>query len=50
MEPEPSPETIVQAELIDDEPTYEVNLKKNNEINITEIQLFIREKTIQVRY
>lgn len=44
MEPEPSPETIIEAELIDDEPTYEVNLKKNNEINITEIQLFIREK------
>lgn len=50
MEPEPSPETIVQAELIDDEPTYEVNLKKNNEINITEIQLFIREKTNQIVY
>jgi len=50
MEPEPSPETIIEAELVDDEPTYQVNLKKNNEINITEIQLFIREKTNQIVY
>lgn len=50
MEPEQSPETIVEAELIDDEPTYEVNLKKNNEINVTEIQLFIREKTNKIVY
>ena len=49
MEPEPSPETVIEAHPVD-EPTYEVNIKKNNEINITEIQLFIREKTNKIIY
>tara|TARA_Y100000389_G_C17131185_1_gene350289 strand:- start:71 stop:172 length:102 start_codon:yes stop_codon:yes gene_type:complete len=30
MEPEPSPETIVEAELVNDGPIYEVELKKDN--------------------
>jgi len=45
MEPEPSPETIIEAELVDNVPSYEINLKKDNENNITEIKLFIKEKT-----
>ena len=50
MEPEPSPETIVEAELVNDGPIYEVELKKDNENNISEIKLFIKEKENQNIY
>lgn len=50
MEPEPSPETIIEAELIENEPRYEINLKKDNESNIGEIQIFIKEKTNEIIY
>lgn len=34
MEPEPSPETIVEAQLVNDRPIYEVELKKDKQWNI----------------
>jgi hypothetical protein len=50
MDSEPSPETIIEAELVDDEPTYEFNIQRDNEIDITEIKLFIIEKTNHIIY
>ena len=30
MEPEPSPETIIEAELVENVPSYEINLKRDS--------------------
>ena len=50
MEPEPSPETIIEAELVENVPSYEINLKRDSESNIGEIQIFIKEKTNEIIY
>jgi len=46
MEPEPSPATIIEAELVN-ESKFEINLKKDDEINI---QIFIKDKTNEIVY